>query len=156
MPFSDPEKRKEYHRKYNEKYMPEYNASRKDQIKEYDAARYAANVEAARALARARYAANKDKILAQKKARRDSKETNYNLLARVRNKRLKQQKPAWVAWDDIRDFYAACPPDKVVDHQVPIKAMRDGVWVACGFHAPVNFQYMDPVDNIRKSNKDWE
>jgi len=141
---------------YKKTYAPAYYKANKERIKERDAAKYAADVEQSRAKARARYAANREKILAQKKTRRDSKETNYNLLARIRNKRVREHKPCWVTWAEIREFYAACPPDKVVDHQIPIKAMRDGVHVACGLHCPANFQYPDPLINIQKSNRSWE
>lgn len=58
--------------------------------------------------------------------------------------------PAWASSEQLRSFYAACPPGYEVDHIVPLKAMDGRKHIASGLHWTGNLQYLPASENRRK------
>lgn len=65
-----------------------------------------------------------------------------------RQLKLSLATPKWVNATDIIEFYLKKPKGMHVDHIIPING--NGV---SGLHVLWNLQYMQPKDNIKKSNK---
>jgi hypothetical protein len=120
---------------------------------------------------------NKDKIQAymdRTKSHRAQRKKLYNLRNKKRNSKLgkiyrqnnrgriilnnlkysnakKHRIPKWITekeLNEINEFYKNCPKGMVVDHIIPLQGKT-----VSGFHCLKNLQYMDPIENIRKSNK---
>lgn len=141
--------------------------NKKEYMREYNARYRASHIEAIKANDAAYREANRDKIRIGKEAWRKAnldkakirisswKKVNPNFVrsaVKARRRKIRHQIPVWVSLPDIKRVYRGCPEGMVVDHQIPLKAVRDGVHVACGLHAPANMQYLDPLCNIEKSN----
>lgn len=56
--------------------------------------------------------------------------------------------PKWADLEKIQAIYANCPPDKVVDHIIPLRGK-----LVSGLHVHNNLQYLTPAENAAKGNK---
>lgn len=114
-----------------------------------------------------RYLEKKEEILARTKAYREAnreKYREYNREAKKRNaakmnasnnkRRAYKLKatPAWLTEEhesQILEIYKlAKEKGWHVDHIIPLKSK-----IVCGLHVPWNLQPLDPITNIKKSNK---
>lgn len=115
-------------------------------------AAYAADPEKYRARKREYYAANKEKFKERNKAAHRAAylakpEHYYAKCAQRRAIRL-QRTPAWSETEQIRAFYAACPPNATVDHWMPMQGKT-----VSGLHVLANLQYLTETENKGKFNK---
>lgn len=92
-----------------------------------------ANPEVCREIQNNYYARNSAKIRAEQTA--------------IRAARLKRV-PPWADLGLIACFYELCPPDKQVDHEIPLQ----GKFVS-GLHVIENLQYLTESENKAKKNK---
>ena len=91
------------------------------------------NKEICRKIQRNYYARNSAKIRAEQTL--------------IRAERLRRV-PAWADLEAIKCFYELCPPDKQVDHELPLQ----GEFV-CGLHVLNNLQYLTESENKAKKNR---
>lgn len=110
------------------------------------------------ALNKARYA--NDPVYREAKKAHDLawKKENPGKCNAQKAKRRAAEKHATPRWVDPKEFdliYINCPPEHHVDHYYPLVGPknRDGKRIGCGFHAPINLQYLPASENLRKSNK---
>jgi 5-methylcytosine-specific restriction endonuclease McrA len=59
----------------------------------------------------------------------------------------KRNTPKWVNRRDLDKLYVQCPAGLEVDHIIPLRGEN-----VSGLHVPWNLQYLNPEDNVRKSN----
>lgn len=72
----------------------------------------------------------------------------YKAYLATRKKRVKQATPSWANLDAVKDFYMNCPKGFHVDHILPINGKN-----VSGLHIMENLQYLDAIENLKKSNK---
>lgn len=108
------------------------------------------NIDAQRERERSYHA--KDREASRRKARQyqidNPKKVARAVAARARRNRLAT--PPWADLEAIRAFYKATPPGMSVDHITPLRGKN-----ICGLHVLENLQYLDAIENIRKSNR-WD
>lgn len=93
---------------------------------------------------------NKDKMSLYIKKYRSTEKGRKTRLKITREKRawVKIATPPWVNKKELRDFYKKCPKGLTVDHIIPYKGEN-----VCGLNVPWNLQYLTPLENSLKSNK---
>lgn len=72
----------------------------------------------------------------------------YKYYLASRKKRVKQATPKWANLKEIQRFYKDCPKGHHVDHIIPINGLN-----VSGLHVLNNLQYLQAIDNLKKSNK---
>ena len=65
-----------------------------------------------------------------------------------RRANLVSSTPKWTDMGKIKEIYDQCPEDYHVDHIIPLAGVH-----VCGLHVPDNLQYLERLQNIRKSNQ---
>lgn len=146
MPYADPEKRREYARRWIQENYERYKAQRrKAALKQR-----AKDVEAYNERTRQWRKNNPDKVRAY---RSYWKKVNKGLnAAHSRNRycAIRKRIPVWADIEKINKIYIDCPIGHHVDHIIPIKGIN-----VSGLHVEYNLQYLPATENCRKSNK-WE
>lgn len=69
------------------------------------------------------------------------------------SRRMKLQNPTWSDQKALNKIYINCPPNKTVDHIVPLKGRTIEGYQVTGLHVPWNLQYLTDAENKRKCNR---
>lgn len=110
-----------------------------------------ANLEKSRSAARDQYAANAEKIRERVREWGKADRAINPAKHRLRHRRLRHRYPPWLTdaeRAEIVRIYADCPPDRHVDHIVPLRGK-----LIAGLHVPQNLQYLPGSENISKGNR---
>jgi hypothetical protein len=139
-----------------------WRASHKDDIRQYHAARDAADLEGKKARRKADYEKNAERYQQQARAWREAnveqhkenkqawKRANHGLViaaVKLRKKYIKERTPAWADLKAIAAIYANCPAGYHVDHIIPLRGKT-----VSGLHIETNLQYLPGLENLRKHN----
>ena len=95
-----------------------------------------------------------------KEHRKETKKANAESKFRARKRKSEQLRNAHVAWADNKKIDAIYDAAQVlsilnnekleVDHIIPLKATRNGIWIACGLHNEHNLQVVTALENNKK------
>lgn len=139
MPYSDPEKKKEYDRQYRRLHYEKH----KEIARNYSQS----HRESLRDKARKYRADNLDQCRAR--VRKWAKAYPWKNRAKSNKYRadILRRTPKWADLKEIQEFYRNCPAGYHVDHIVPLCGKT-----VSGLHVLENLQYLPANENIRKSN----
>lgn len=139
----NPEHRKKWYVWHNE-----YRRKRKT-IRAAEARTYRAKYpEACRKRKRQYYANNAEKIRKHSAAWIKANPWLNRIAASLRRAAKLQRTPTWANQKEIAKIYRNCPPEKVVDHVIPLRGK-----IVSGLHVHNNLQYLKPRENGVKGNK---
>jgi hypothetical protein len=150
VPYKDPEKQRECHRKWRE--------ANRERQRAYDKAYLAANREKRTAQNKAWYEENKGRADATDKAWREANPDKTRAsCARHRSRKL-SARPSWVSPESMM---IDCPTDHHLDHIHPLAGALyqgdDPAWkdkrITCGLDVPWNVWPMLASDNCSKGTK---
>jgi hypothetical protein len=91
--------------------------------------------------------ANPEMVAAGSSRYRKNNPEKRRLADRARKAAKRQNRPKWADMRNIREIYAHCPDDHVVDHVIPLHGKT-----VCGLHVEINLQYLTAEENAAKSN----
>jgi aconitase A len=154
MAYKDPEKEKEYRRKYYQENREKEREANRKYHKE--------NKEKIKAYSHNRYQENKEKIKEQKRKWREKNPEKRNASAAKRRSSKLQRTPDWVSEDDffmIKESYSLAKlREKTtgikwhVDHIIPLQGKT-----VSGLHVPNNLQVIPEAANCSKHNNwNWD
>lgn len=132
MPYTDPVKRREYHKLYQQKYRenPEVKQKEKEWYRQYRQE----NSEICKA--------------STAKWKKENPERWKEIKRRSECRRVIWTNISVAYETEIRKFYRERPEGYHVDHIIPLKGNS-----VCGLHVPWNLQYLTEEENLRKGNK---
>lgn len=152
MPYSDPEARRGYHRKYMK--ARRESEKQKDYDRESNKKYREDNWERLKEMQYQWRDENRDKWL---EIKRNSSKGHYRrnkplYRARDAKRRALELKATLKGFDEeLKDIYKKCPEGYEVDHIIPLQGR--GV---CGLHVPWNLQYLPVSENRSKGNKVYD
>jgi len=165
MPYKDPEKNKEYYRKWqaeNKEKYKEYQRKWRAENPEYKRKYYQENKEVVLERARKWQAENKEAVKEYQRKWQKTNPDKMNAIAAKRRASKLQRTPHWLTEDEhwlIKEAYALAKlREKAtgikwhVDHVVPLQGD-----VVSGLHVPWNLQVIPGSENCGKHNKwSWD